>query len=396
MSKILEFPKSFELKINPTFRDLIPPLADHEREGLEEDIKHFGCQCPITTWNGFIIDGHHRYEICTKHKLIFTTEEREFETQNDAEIWIIQNQFNRRNLPLFTRGTLVFELERRMNTRRGENQHTKENGSLRNKSEADRDREEEPFNKAAKAAGMGHDSYAKCKFIDKHATEEEKQKLHKGEVSTNKIYNRIKTEQVRAETIAKLEAIENKEAKAAEGTYDVVVLDPPWEIAQSGYCISDTHKSGYKPLPYPTMTVEEIKDLELPCADDCHVFLWTTQQFLPIAFKILDHWGLEYACTFAWTKNGGVKPPDRPMYNTEFCIYARQGKPKFIDTKQFFTTLVANRGKHSEKPEEFYDLLRRVTAGRRIDMFNRRSIEGFDVWGNESQYLKQTTQRGLQ
>ena len=174
MTKIIEFPDSSELKINPDFRDLIPPLADHELAGLEEDIKHFGCQCPITTWNGYIIDGHHRYEICSRHKLSFKTEEREFETQNDAEIWIIQNQFNRRNLPLFTRGTLVFELEKRMETRRGENQHTKESGSVRNLTEANRDPEKEPLRKAAKASGMSHDSYAKCKFIDKHATEEDK------------------------------------------------------------------------------------------------------------------------------------------------------------------------------------------------------------------------------
>ena len=245
-----------ELKINPAFKDIIPPLADHELEGLEEDIKHFGCQCPITTWNGYIIDGHHRYEICSRLKLSFKTEEREFETQNDAEIWIIQNQFNRRNLPLFTRGVLVFELEKRMNTRRGENQYTKESGSVRNLTEA-QDPKDWATRKAAKASGMSHDSYAKCKFIDKHATEEDKKKLHKGETSTNQVYNRIKTEKMREETIVKLESIETKEARVSEGTYDVVVLDPPWEIAQSGYCISDTHKSGYKPLPYPTMTIEE-------------------------------------------------------------------------------------------------------------------------------------------
>lgn len=368
-----------ELKINPAFRDLIPPLADHEREGLEEDIKHFGCQCPITTWEGIIIDGHHRYEICSRHKLTFKTEEREFDTQNDAEIWIIQNQFNRRNLPLFTRGTLVFELEKRFNRRHG-NRHTCKEvpRTLRNQSEVDRERKEEPFNRAAKTAGMGHDSYAKCKFIDKHATEEDKQKLHKGEVSTNQVYNRIKTEQVRAETIANLESIETQEVKAIEGVYDVVVIDPPWDIAQWGGI------SVYKPTPYPTMSVDEIKDLELPCADDCHVFLWTTQQFLPKAFQILEYWGLKYSCTFTWVKNGGPQPPDLPAYNTEFFIYARQGKPKFIDTKKFATALVANKGKHSEKPEEFYEILRRVTAGRRIDMFNRRSIEGFDTWGNEA------------
>ena len=212
-----------------------------------------------------------------------------------------------------------------METRRGENQHTKESGSVRNLTEANRDPEKEPLRKAAKASGMSHDSYAKCKFIDKHASEEDKKKLHKGEVSTNQVYNRIKTEQVRAETITKLEAIETKVAKAAEGTYDVVVLDPPWEIAQSGVCISDTHKSGYKPLPYPTMTVEGIKDLELPCADNCHLFLWTTQQFLPRAFEILDHWGLEYACTFAWAKNGGVKPPRSPHVQHR-VLYLRKAR----------------------------------------------------------------------
>ena len=88
-----------ELKINPQFRDLIPPLADHEREGLEEDIKHYGCYCPIVTWQGYIIDGHHRYEICMKHKLSFRVEEREFEDEDAVMIWMIDNQAsNRRNL----------------------------------------------------------------------------------------------------------------------------------------------------------------------------------------------------------------------------------------------------------------------------------------------------------
>jgi len=91
MTKIIEFPDSSELKINPDFRDLIPPLADHELAGLEEDIKHFGCQCPITTWNGYIIDGHHRYEICSRHKLSFKTEEREFEDEKAVMIWMIDN-----------------------------------------------------------------------------------------------------------------------------------------------------------------------------------------------------------------------------------------------------------------------------------------------------------------
>lgn len=378
-----------ELKINETFRDLIPPLADHEREGLEEDILHFGCQCPITTWNGYIIDGHHRYEICLRYKLSFKTEEREFEDEESVMIWMIDNQKARRNLTTAARIRMSMKkvglFRERANKRMLAGKKADPSADLREGSG-------KVSEEVAKDAGVSPRAVEQFMYIEKHAPKKVVDDLCEGKVTKDEndkkrkltldgVYNKTKTKKVREETIASLESIENQEVKAIEGVYDVVVLDPPWEIAHFG-CCSD--KAGYKSLPYPTMSIEEIKELEVPCADDCHVFLWTTQKFLFEAKNILDHWGLEYACTFVWAKNGGPQAVNHPQYDAEFFLYARMGKPKFIDTKNFFTVLNAKRQGHSEKPEEFYDLLRRVTAGRRIDMFNRREIEGFDTWGNEA------------
>lgn len=166
---------------------------------------------------------------------------------------------------------------------------------------------------------------------------------------------------------------DGREIAAPEGVFDVIVCDPPWPLDR---------------LPYSTMSIEEIiaksPATVATIADDCHLWLWTTQKYLPIAFQVLEAWGFEYVCTFVWRKNGGMQPSGFPKYNCEFAIYARKGKPKFIDTKAFATCFEAPTGEHSEKPEEFYEMLRRVTVGGRFDMYNRRSIEGFVGWGLES------------
>ena len=86
-------------------------------------------------------------------------------------------------------------------------------------------------------------------------------------------------------------------------------------------------------------------------------------------------------------ERGGDAPVEQvglPQYNCEFCLYARQGAPQFVETKAFNVCFTAERGAHSEKPDYFYDLVRRVTAGRRLDICNRRAIPGFVGYGQEA------------
>lgn len=88
------------LKINPEFEKLIPPLTDDEFELLERNIFLEGeVFTPIFTWNGYIIDGHHRYQILSKYPDIeYRVTEKQFANKYEAMAWICCNQLGRRNL----------------------------------------------------------------------------------------------------------------------------------------------------------------------------------------------------------------------------------------------------------------------------------------------------------
>lgn len=99
--------KPITLKIDKAFKTLIRPLRKQEYRQLESNILQDGCREAIITWNGIIVDGHNRYEICHKHQIPFEVHEMDFESREDAIAWICANQLGRRNISEETRHFLI-------------------------------------------------------------------------------------------------------------------------------------------------------------------------------------------------------------------------------------------------------------------------------------------------
>jgi N6-adenosine-specific RNA methylase IME4 len=167
------------------------------------------------------------------------------------------------------------------------------------------------------------------------------------------------------------------------GKFGTIVVDPPWDMQK----IEREVRPNQIGFDYPTMTEKQLAEWPIVAdlsAASCHLFCWTTQRFLPAAIEIVEAWDFRYCITMVWHKPGGFQPMGLPQYNCEFVVYARRGSPSFIETTDFPCCFVAPRREHSRKPEQFYDLIRRVTSGPRVDVFSREARDGFAQYGNET------------
>jgi ribosomal protein S13 len=84
--------------IDEEFKFFLPELENEAFVRLEKDLIENGCRDALVLWGDILIDGHHRYKICTMHDLAFETYSMEFDSREDVLIWIINTQLERRNL----------------------------------------------------------------------------------------------------------------------------------------------------------------------------------------------------------------------------------------------------------------------------------------------------------
>ena len=160
--------------------------------------------------------------------------------------------------------------------------------------------------------------------------------------------------------------------------YQVVYADPPWKY--------DFSKSNSREIEnkYPTMTVEEICNLNIPVFENSVLYLWATAPKLLEALKVMSAWGFDYKTQAIWDKEIiGMGYWFRGQH--ELLLVGTKGKvhpPKEKD--RISSVLKYRRTKHSKKPEELYDLIENMYPdGKYLELFARNKRKNWTSWGNE-------------
>lgn len=170
------------------------------------------------------------------------------------------------------------------------------------------------------------------------------------------------------------------------GAYRTIYIDPPWPERGGGKIKrgADRH--------YSLMSISDIKVLPvatLAAPEGCHLYLWTTNNYLRAALECVEAWGFEYVTMITWLKDRqGLGQYYRGR--TEHCIFAVTHKrlPYKVTPEgkrcQGVTGFFEAKTVHSRKPERMRRMIETVSYEPRIELFARQLFSGWDVWGQEA------------
>lgn len=173
--------------------------------------------------------------------------------------------------------------------------------------------------------------------------------------------------------------------KTTENKYSIIYLDPPWKYGGGGSC-----RGWAANVYYPTMTDDEIVDLLKESIDrisekDCLMFMWATGPHLKNQINVGERLGFKYITVgFVWHKKHS-NVGNYTMSSCEFVLIFKKGRipsdrVRNPGTAQFLSELSQS---HSVKPQEIRDrICQMFPISKKIELFARKSSEGFDYWGN--------------
>lgn len=173
--------------------------------------------------------------------------------------------------------------------------------------------------------------------------------------------------------------------------FTTVLADPPWQFQNRTGKMAPEHKRLSR---YPTMTLQEIKDLPVEAIvnDTAHLYLWVPNALLADGLQVMEHWGFTYKTNLIWYKIRKDGGPDRRGVGfyfrnvTEMILFGVRGKnARTLQPGRSQENIISSRKReHSRKPDEQYEIIESCSNGPFIELFARGPRKGWFVWGNQS------------
>lgn len=159
------------------------------------------------------------------------------------------------------------------------------------------------------------------------------------------------------------------------GKYRTLVIDPPWDYEWLSL-------AGRAAPGYATMSHEELLALPVPdwAEDNCHLYLWTTNNFMTRAVDLMARWGFQHKTVLTWVKpRWGLGAYFRN--STEHVLFGVRGELR-TRSDSIATHFEAPMGAHSEKPDLFYEIVCKASYEPYGEAFQRTERDGFtNVYG---------------
>jgi N6-adenosine-specific RNA methylase IME4 len=164
--------------------------------------------------------------------------------------------------------------------------------------------------------------------------------------------------------------------------YGVIYADPEWHFKTW-----DGLSGGGEHYNVSDLDVIKQRDVASISAKDSVLFLWAIQPMLPYAIQVMDAWGFNYVSHCMWRKDRGGTGYWFINHHEVLLVGTRGKVPCPSAGTQWPSVIDAPRGRHSEKPEIFAEMIEQYFPNLPKIELNRRGPPrpGWDAWGAEAE-----------
>ena len=366
---------------------LLPDLTEDEFAALKVSIAESGVLVPLTydAETNELLDGHQRLRIVAELRAEGTPvaepmkQLRHFGSDEERIAFVISANVQRRQLSQSQKAVVALAVERvyasEAKQRQRDAGHSFGEGHPKQEVRAIVPEPLVARDKAAAAIGISPRLVTDAKLVEREAPDLLAEislgalKISKAKREIRRREKAVRVAEIASQTPAPITSL---------GPFPVLYADPPWRYEHGDPTRAiENH--------YPTMSLDEIKALEVPACDDAVLFLWTPSPMLQKAFEVMNAWGFEYRTCMTWVKDKiGMGHWVRQRH--ELLLIGRRGAMHTPDPEDRPDSVIeAPRTRHSEKPPVVYEIIERMyPTCERVELFARAPRDNWARWGNEA------------